>query len=77
MKLEDDKLSRKEILKGLIKFFETFGNQSGHGLTMIINGKYGTGKTTLLSFLMEQNNQDNLFNILYYVHGNITILKIH
>lgn len=66
MKLEDDKLSRKEILKGLIKFFETFGNQSGHGLTMIINGKYGTGKTTLLSFLMEQNNQDNLFNILYY-----------
>ncbi len=66
MKLEDDKLDRAELLDNLMEIFQNFGNQDGHGLTMIINGKYGTGKSTLLDFIIQQNEQNKEFNIVYY-----------
>lgn len=52
MKLEDDKLERADLLDNLMEFFQNFGDQDGHGLTMVINGKYGTGKSTLLDFII-------------------------
>lgn len=67
IKLEEDKLNRKELIDNLFAIFSTFGNQDGQGLTMLINGKYGTGKSTLLSFLKEKNlSEDNKFNIVSY-----------
>ena len=66
MKLEDDKLDRVELLNNLMEVFKNFGNQDGHGLTMIINGKYGTGKSTLLDFIVEKNDQNKDLNIVYY-----------
>lgn len=66
MKLEDDKLDRAELLDNLMEIFKNFGNQDGHGLTMVINGKYGTGKSTLLDFIIQKNDQNKEFNIVYY-----------
>lgn len=66
MKLEDDKLERNGLLTDLMEFFRNFGNQDGHGLTMVINGKYGTGKSTLLDFIMQKNDEKKEFNIVYY-----------
>lgn len=65
--ISDDKLNRKEFLNQLFNFFNNFGNQSGHGLTIILNGKYGSGKSTLLNFIVEKNIQNNNeFNVLTY-----------
>lgn len=66
IKIEEDKLDRDKLLNDLFSVFNTFGNQDNHGLTMVINGKYGTGKTTLLNFIKEKNEIDNQFNIIYY-----------
>lgn len=67
IKLEEDKLNRKELLDNLFSIFSTFGNQDGQGLTMLINGKYGTGKSTLLNFIKEKNlSEKNKFNIVSY-----------
>lgn len=53
--LKNDKLNRTRFLDKLFKLFSNFGDQSGHGLTIVINGKYGAGKSTLLSFINEKN----------------------
>lgn len=67
IKLEEDKLNRKDLLDNIFSIFSTFGNQDGQGLTMLINGKYGTGKSTLLNFIKEKNlSEDNKFNIVSY-----------
>ena len=64
--LVDDKLNRAPFLDNLFKLFENFGNQNGHGLTIVINGKYGVGKSTLFGFIEERNAADDKFNILRY-----------
>ena len=66
LRLSEDKIDRSELLSDLFNIFNTFGNQDGHGLTMVINGKYGTGKTTLLNFIKEKNEIDDKFNVVYY-----------
>lgn len=67
VRLEDDKLNREEFLNNLFDIFEHFGDQEGSGLTIAINGKYGTGKTTLLDFIKERNViENNKFNIISY-----------
>ncbi len=66
IKIGEDKLDRNKLLNDLFSIFNAFGNQDNHGLTMVINGKYGTGKTTLLNFIKEKNEVDDLFNIVYY-----------
>lgn len=55
MNTVEDKLNRTRFLDKLFKLFSNFGDQSGHGLTIVINGKYGAGKSTLLSFINEKN----------------------
>ena len=55
MNIVEDKLNRTRFLDKLFKLFSNFGDQSGHGLTIVINGKYGAGKSTLLSFINEKN----------------------
>lgn len=64
--LTEDKLKRDQFLNDLFRMFDNFGNQNGHGLTMVINGKYGSGKSTLLGFIEEQNAVENKFNIVKY-----------
>lgn len=64
--LEEDKLNRVGLITNLFSFFENFGDQNGEGLTMLINGKYGTGKSTFLSFIEEENCKNNNYNILKY-----------
>jgi hypothetical protein len=66
IKLQQDKLKRGEFLDQLFKMFSTFGEQNGHGLTVVLNGQYGAGKSTLLEFIIEKNNEDNNFNIIKY-----------
>ncbi len=66
IKLANDKLGRDKFLQTLFRLFDNFGNQNGHGLTIVINGKYGAGKTTLLDFIEEKNAVDNKFNVVKY-----------
>ena len=66
IKLTDDKLKREQFLYDLFRMFENFGDQNGHGLTMVINGKYGSGKSTVLGFIEERNQSENEFNIIKY-----------
>lgn len=65
MKISEDKLNRKGLVISLFKFFDNFVCQSGKGLTMILNGKYGTGKSTLLNFI-EDYNSNNDYEIIKY-----------
>ncbi len=64
--LTEDKLKREYFLNDLYRVFENWGNQDGHGLTMVINGKYGSGKSTLLGFIEEKNALENKFDIIKY-----------
>lgn len=64
--LQEDQLHRTELLKDLFELFSNFGNQDGEGLTIAINGKYGTGKSTLLNFIREKNQEKNEFNVVLY-----------
>lgn len=65
--LKEDKLKREELLKNIFSIFSSFGNQDGHGFTMLINGKYGEGKSTLLNFIKEKNSiENNKFNVVLY-----------
>ncbi len=67
IELKDDKLNRQDFLNNLFDIFSTFGNQDGQGLTIAINGKYGTGKTTLINFICEKNTEmGKPFNIVVY-----------
>ena len=66
IKLENDKLGRKELLDNIFEFLNNFGDQGEKGLTLILNGKYGTGKTTLLDFIEEKNKEENNFNVIRY-----------
>lgn len=65
MLLNEDRLNRKDFIDKLYAFFDHYGNQDGKGLTVILNGKYGSGKTTVLDFI-EQNNVDSKYNIIKY-----------
>ena len=65
MKISEDKLNRKGLVVSLFKFFDNFVCQSGKGLTMVLNGKYGTGKSTLLNFI-EDYNSNNDYEIIKY-----------
>lgn len=42
--LANDKLNRIEFLNDLFNLFENFGNYDDGGLTISINGRYGSGK---------------------------------
>lgn len=65
LKIADDKLNRNQELEKLFKLFKNFGNQNGHGITMLINGKYGSGKTTILNFIEEKATmEESDFKIL-------------
>lgn len=66
IELKDDKLGRREFLDNIFKLLSNFGNQGDKGLTIILNGKYGTGKTTLLNFIEEKNQGESNFNIIRY-----------
>lgn len=66
IELKDDKLGRKDFLNDIFNLLRNFGNQGDKGLTIILNGKYGTGKTTLLNFIEEKNKEENNFNIIKY-----------
>ena len=65
LELKDDKLDRKPFLNSLYNLFDNFGNQGNKGLTILINGKYGSGKTTMLGFIKE-NNADDKFSVIEY-----------
>lgn len=66
IELKDDKLGRREFLDNIFKLLSNFGNQGDKGLTIILNGQYGIGKTTLLNFIEEKNQGESNFNIIRY-----------
>lgn len=66
IKLSDDKLNRTEFLEDLFNLFENFGMYDDGGLTISINGQYGSGKSTILNLIQEKNNIDHKYNILRY-----------
>lgn len=66
LSLTEDKLKREKFLDDLFCMFENFGNQNGHGFTLVINGKYGSGKSTLLGFIEERNTINDKFKIVKY-----------
>lgn len=66
IKISEDKLKRNSLLNELFDFFKEFGNQDGHGLTMLLNGSYGSGKSTVLNFICEKNNIEQNYNIIKY-----------
>ena len=66
LELKDDKLNRKPFLDALFKLFNGFSNQGDKGLTILINGKYGSGKTTTLNFIKENNINLNTFSVIEY-----------
>ena len=65
MKISEDKLNRTEFVKSLFKLFDNFVGQTGNGLTMVLNGKYGSGKSTVLN-LVEQYNSSHSYKIVKY-----------
>lgn len=65
MKIENDKLERTNFLNKLFKIFKEIENDN-NGLTVVLNGSYGTGKTTILDFIIEVNNQKNEYNVIKY-----------
>ena len=48
LQLAEDKLNRKPFLDNLFSLFENFGNQGNRGFTMIINGKYGRDRKSVV-----------------------------
>lgn len=65
IKIEDDKLDRGKELERLFNLFNHFGKQNGHGITMLLNGQYGSGKTTILNFIEEKaTNGKCSFNVI-------------
>lgn len=64
--LAEDKLGRTNFINNLFSLFENFGNQGDCGFTMILNGKYGSGKTTVLGFINERNGKEKKFDIVNY-----------
>ena len=66
IQIKDDKLERTNFLNTLFDIFDSYGNQDGQGLTITINGKYGSGKSTLFNFIHEKNETEKKFKILTY-----------
>ena len=66
IELKDDKLKRKPFLDSLFNLFNNFSNQGDKGLTILINGKYGSGKTTTLGFIKENNINLYIFSVIEY-----------
>lgn len=66
IELKNDKLNRKPFLDSLFALFNNFGNQGNKGLTILINGKYGSGKTTTLGFIKEKNISLKNFSVIEY-----------
>lgn len=61
--LDNDALNRKEFINKFLDFIDSFGEQ---GLTLVLNGKYGSGKSTVLNMIEEQNKTDNKYTTLIY-----------
>ena len=66
LELKDDKLNRKPFLDSLFAIFNNFSVQGNKGLTILINGKYGSGKTTTLGFIKENNANIDNFSVIEY-----------
>lgn len=66
IRLCDDKLKRGVLLDKLFDLFDTYGNFDDGGLTISINGKFGSGKTTFLDFIEEKNKTDKKYHIVRY-----------
>ncbi len=66
IKIENDELNRTRVLNAIFGIFDNFGNQDGRGLTMVINGKFGSGKSTFLDFIEERNIEESKYNIIRY-----------
>ena len=66
LELKDDKLNRKPFLNSIFSIMNNFSNQGNKGLTILINGKYGSGKTTTLSFIKENNINLDIFSVIEY-----------
>ena len=64
--LSEDKLNRKEFLKDIFNLFEHFGNFDDGGLTISLNGRYGSGKSTLFDFIEEKNKENQAYHIVRY-----------
>lgn len=66
LELKDDKLNRKPFLDSLFNIFNNFSDQGNKGLTILINGKYGSGKTTTLGFIKENNAKLDTYSVIEY-----------
>ena len=66
MELREDKLNRQPFLNSLFSIINNFGNQGNKGLTILLNGKYGSGKTTTLGFIKEKNAETDDFSVIEY-----------
>lgn len=61
---EDDKLERKEFVDKIINFVNEFSNDKN--LTCLLNGQFGSGKSTVLNFLKQQIESEGRYNCLLY-----------
>lgn len=67
MNIKEDKLNRSEFLDNIFKIIDNFSDLNNTGLTIILNGKYGSGKTTVLDFLEERcKTSNNEYNTIRY-----------
>lgn len=67
MNIKEDKLNRSEFLDNIFKIIDNFSDLNNTGLTIILNGKYGSGKTTVLDFLEERcKSSNNEYNTIRY-----------
>ena len=67
MNIKEDKLNRNEFLDNIFKIIDNFSDLNNTGLTIILNGKYGSGKTTVLDFLEERcKTSNNEYNTIRY-----------
>ena len=68
-KYKGDKLNSNQFVEDLFNVFENFTYKDGdkQGFSMTLNGEYGSGKTTILNFIKEENEYRNKkFDIIEY-----------
>lgn len=68
-KYTNDKLDSNQFVEDVFSIFENFTYKEGdtQGFTMMINGKYGSGKTTIFECIKEENtNRGGEFDIIEY-----------
>lgn len=67
MNIKEDKLNRSDFLDNIFKIIDSFSDLNNTGLTIILNGKYGSRKTTVLDFLEERcKTSNNEYNTIRY-----------